>query len=141
MINHFADGLHVFQSPLDMARSMAWSMIVWSLGLLGFTLGLMAFHVDFPWYTPFVMNALLAIAISLPNAPGFVGQFHIPLVLGLVMTIPGIDVSNAKAFAIVMHLWQLPPVVIFGVWCLLRENMNLVQLQREGEAQSQEAAG
>jgi uncharacterized membrane protein YbhN (UPF0104 family) len=138
MINHFADGLHVFRSPLDMARSIGWSFITWGFGLLGFTLGLMAFHIDFPWYTPFVMNALLAIAISLPNAPGFVGQFHIPLVLGLVMTAPALDVNIAKAYAIAMHLWQLPPVLIFGIWCLLRENMNLVQLQREGEAQAHE---
>jgi hypothetical protein len=139
MINHFADGLHVFRSPLEMARSIGWSFVTWGLGLAGFTLGLIAFRIDFAWYTPFVMNALLAVFISAPNTPGFVGQFHIPLVLGLVMTVPGIDVDAAKAFAIAMHLWQLPPVIIFGVWCLLRENLNLFQLQREGEKKSHDA--
>lgn len=137
MINHFADGLNVFRSPLDMARSIGWSFITWGLGMVGFTLGLMAFHIEFPWYTPVVMNALLAIFIAAPNTPGFVGQFHIPIVLGLVMTIPGIDISTAKAYAIAMHLWQLPPVMIFGIWCLMRDNMNLFELQREGKQAQQ----
>ncbi len=140
MINHFADGLHVFRSPLEMARSIGWSFVTWGLGMVGFTLGLMAFHIDFPWYTPVVMNALLAVFIAAPNTPGFVGQFHIPIVLGLVMTIPGIDVNAAKAYAIIMHLWQLPPIVILGFWCLFRDNMNLFELQREGKEVQAEAS-
>jgi hypothetical protein len=136
MINHFADGLHVFRSPLELARSVGWSFVTWGLNLIGLALALKAFGVEFPWYTPFVMQAILAIAIAAPNTPGFVGPFHIAIVLSLVMTIPGVDVNVAKAYAIVAHLWQFPPVLIFGFWCLLRDNLNLFQLRREGEAEA-----
>jgi len=136
MINHFADGLHVFKSPVDLARSVGWSFITWGLNLAGLALALMAFDVEFPWYAPFVMQAILAVAIAAPNTPGFVGPFHIAIVLALVMTVPDVNVDTAKAYAIIAHLSQFPAVLGFGFWCLLHDNMNLFQLQREGEAQA-----
>lgn len=133
MIHHFADGLHVFRSPLDLARSTGWSLVTWGLNLVGLGLALAAFGIEFPWYTPFVMQAVIAIAIAAPNTPGFVGPFHIAVVLSLVMTVPGVDVNVAKAYAIIAHLWQFPPVLVLGFWCLFRDNMNLFELQREGQ--------
>jgi hypothetical protein len=138
MINHFADGLHVFRSPAEMAKSIGWSFITWGLNLAGLSIGMAAFHVDFPWYTPVVMQAILAVFIAAPNTPGFVGQFHIPIVLALVMTVPGVDINTAKAYAIAAHLSQLPPVFMLGIWCLMRDNLNLFQLQREGEEKAKE---
>ncbi len=140
MINHFADGLHVFRSPLELLRSVGWSLITWGLNLAGLALALMAFEVEFPWYTPFVMQAILAVAIAAPSTPAFVGPFHIAIVLALVMTVPGVDVNTAKAYAIIAHLAQFPAVLLFGFWCLMRDNMNLFQLQREGEQQAKEVS-
>jgi len=140
LINQFADGLHVFRSPLDLARSTLWSLITWGLNLVGLVIAMMAFDIDFPWYTAFVMQAILALAIAAPNTPGFVGPFHIAIVLALVMTVPGIDINLAKAFAIIAHLIQFPAVLVFGFWFLLRDDMNLFQLQREGEAQAKQAS-
>jgi len=133
MINNFADGLHIFRSPIDMIRALTWSIIVWGFNLAGLALSLSAFGIDYPWYTPVVMQAILSIFIAAPNTPGFVGQFHVPIVLALVMTIPAIDVDTAKAYAIVAHILQFPPIVTFGIWSLVREQMGLLQLQREGE--------
>ncbi len=138
MINHFADGLHIFRSPADMLTCLIWSFAVWGLNLLGLVFSLMAFHIEFAWYTPVVMQAILSIFIAAPNTPGFVGQFHIPIVLALVMTVPDVSVSSAKAYAIVAHLIQFPPIIAFGVWGLMREHMGLLQLQREGEAVAEE---
>lgn len=137
MLNHFADGLHVFRSPGDMFKAVLWSFLTWSVGMISMVCLLEAFAIDYPWYTPFVSQALLAVFIAAPNTPGFVGQFHVPIVLALVMTIPSIDTDAAKAYAIVFHLMQLPPVGILGAYCLMREHMGLLQLQSEGEERSQ----
>jgi len=138
MINHFVDGLLVFRSPIEMARSIGWSFVTWGLNLAGFAVALSAFGVEYPWYTPFVAQAILAIAIVAPSTPGFVGPFHIALVLALVTTVPGIDVNTAKAFAIVAHLLQFPGVLAFGFWSLARDNMNLFELQREGQEKAKD---
>lgn len=136
MLNQFADGLSVFRSPSDMTKSIGFSLLTWSMSIPSFIFLMKAFHIDFPWYTPFVMQSLLAVAISLPGAPGFVGQFHVPLVLALVMLIPGIDLNEAKAFAIVTHLIQLPPVFILGVYFLAKDRLGLFELSSTGEKMS-----
>ena len=55
------------------------------------------------------------------------------------MTMPTIGADVAKAYAIVLHLMQLPPVFILGIYCLMREQMGLLQLQSEGEELANES--
>lgn len=134
MLDHFADGLHVFRSPADMSKSIFISLITWAVSIIFLTCMLEAFRIDYPWYTAFVMQAILSFFISAPGAPGFVGQFHVPIVITLVMLVVGIDVDRAKAVAIVIHLMNLPPVGILGVYSLLTEHVGLFQLSKESAA-------
>lgn len=136
LIDHFADGLHVFRSPADMAKSIAWSLATWACAVLIAYCMLEAFGVTYPWYTPFVMQVLLAVAIAAPGTVGFVGQYHFPLVLTLVMLAPETDVNTALAFAILAHLINYPPLILTGVYCLLTERLGLFELGRAGMAAS-----
>ena len=131
MINHFVDGLDVFRRPLDLLKANAYSLGVWACGIMVLHCMLAAFHIDAPWYTPFVMQTLLGVFISAPGAPGFVGQFHVPLVIGIVLTVPAASVDTAKAYAIVTHVIQLPPVILFGVYSLMATDLSLGNLARE----------
>lgn len=130
-LQNFADGLHIFRSASDMAKSIGFSLLVWSIALLALVAIVRAFDVHVPWYGIFVMQLLLAVFISAPGAPGFVGQFHAPIVIGLVMFVPGIEDSKAKAVAIMAHLLNLAPVAIVGIICLYTEKLGLVELARE----------
>jgi uncharacterized protein (TIRG00374 family) len=130
-LQHFADGLHIFRSGSDMAKSIGLSLLVWAIALLALTSVIRAFDVHVPWQGIFVMQLLLAVFISAPGAPGFVGQFHAPIVIGLVMFVPGIEDSKAKAIAIVAHLLNLAPVAVVGLVCLYMEKLGLVELARE----------
>lgn len=130
-LQHFAEGLHIFRSGSDMAKAVAYSLLVWAIAMLALAGMMRAFHVHVPWYGLFVMQLLLAVFISAPGAPGFVGQFHAPIVIGLVMFVPGIDDSRAKAVAIMTHLLNLVPVVAVGLVCLYTEKLGIVELARE----------
>lgn len=133
MIDHFADGLHIFKSPAEMAKALAFALFTWAWSVMFMFCIVHAFFDEVPWYLPFVMQSLIAAFISVPGAPGFVGQFHIPIVITIVMLMPEVNVDHAKAAAILIHLLQLPPVGGLGVWCLLRENVKLFELSREAE--------
>ena len=130
-LQHFADGLHIFRSGSDMAKSIGFSLLVWSIAMLALTSMIKAFDVHVPWQGIFVIQLLLAVFISAPGAPGFVGQFHAPIVIGLVMFVPGIEDSKAKAIAIMAHLLNLIPVAVVGLVCLYVEKLGLVELARE----------
>ena len=139
MLDHFADGLDVFRSPSAMLKALFFSALTWGASLIFFAGMFEAFHLDYPWYTPFVMMAILNVFIAAPGAPGFVGQFHVPIVITLVMLIAGIDVDLAKAVAIIVHLTQLPPVAILGIHSLATSGMGLLQLNKEGAELKQRA--
>lgn len=130
ILEQFAEGLHVFKSASDMAKAISFSLLTWFVGIIAAGIIFSSFGIDWPWYTPFVMQALLAVAISVPSTPGFVGAFHIPIVITLVMLIPETSPDKAKAVAILIHLLNVVAVYLLGIYALVREDLNLFQLTR-----------
>ncbi|MCP4644980.1 MAG: flippase-like domain-containing protein [bacterium] len=132
LLEQFAEGLHVFRSIGDMAKSIFFSLVTWGTFLVSAAFIFEAFDLDYPWYTVFVMQSLLALAVSIPGPPGMMGQFHLPFILALVV-VAGTPAETARAVAVVAHLLNLLPVVLAGGYCLFRENVSLVALTRESE--------
>lgn len=136
MFEQFAQGLHVFRSARDMGKSIGWSLFTWSLFLVSFQCFFWAFRIEGPFYTVFVVQTLLALAVSAPGVPGMVGQFHLPIVAGLLFCVPGLSADRAKAVAIAAHLCNLLPVVVFGVYSLHAEQLSFFKMAKQGvEAQ------
>ncbi len=134
LLEQFAEGLHIFRSGSDILKSVGFSLITW-VAFLGIgQCVLEAFAVDCPWYTIFVLQAGIAVAISVPGAPGFVGQFHVPVVAGLIMVAPNVPLEKDLAVAIVIHLVNVAAVFALGIGCLFLEGFSLTQLSRESEA-------
>ena len=134
MLTHFAEGMHVFRSARDMALSIFWSLATWALACLSFVFIFWAFGLETPWYASFVVLAGLSIAISLPGAPGFIGQYHAGVMLPLFMLLPGLSHDAASSVAIMGHLLNLLSVVIVGIYSLQREHVGLLALKEESEA-------
>jgi len=139
MVVHFAEGLHVFRSASDMLLALLWSLFTWTLAGLSFIAMFAAFSLELPWYAPFFILAMLSIAISFPGTPGFIGQYHIGIMLPLVILAPTIPNDTASAIAILVHLLNLAAVGIAGVYSLNDERVGLLGLQREAEAEQQQA--
>jgi len=135
LLEGFAEGMHVFRSGRDLARALLWSLVTWGLDVAGLAMLLTAFAVDFPWYGPFLMLAMIAAGVALPVAPGVVGQYHLMAVAGLLMVAPGLDPDRAKAVAIVAHLATLAPIAGLGLYCLWRERLGLADVVRRARAE------
>lgn len=133
LLDHFAQGLHVFRSPMDMAKSVAFNLVTWGCFVLFSAALCEAFRLDWPWYAPFVMQIGVAVFISVPGAPGFIGQFQLGVVASLLMTIPNLNLGDALALAIVSHVANFVCVAILGVFSLYREGLNLFELSRQTE--------
>jgi uncharacterized protein (TIRG00374 family) len=138
-LEQFAHGLSVLRSPGDMLKAIFWSMLVWGTFILSTAAFLKAFGVDFPWYTPFLIQVLVAVAVSIPGPPGFVGQFHVAFVAGILMTVSGAVPDEAKAIAITAHLLNMLATVAVGIACLLLEQAGLLELTRQS-VQAQQTA-
>ena len=121
IVENLEAGLHVLRSPAAMAASMAFSLLGWGLGVTMLGSMIRAFGIQTEWTTPLLMQAMLAAFIFVPLAPGLVGQFHLPIVACLLMAVPDVSVSTAKAVALMTHLVGVFPLVVLGGYSILRE--------------------
>jgi len=138
MFLNFAAGMHIFRSGTQMTKSVLLSLITWGLVALSLAALLKAFHLEFPWNGPILMLAILGVLTSVTVTPGLVGQYHVSVVAGLLMILPGMDVNEAKAVAIIAHLVALLPPVILGVYSMLGEQLQIRDLIQQRRTKSLE---
>lgn len=134
MLEQFAKGLHILRSARDMAKAIVFSLMTWSMFIAFYYVLMQAFHIpETPIYAPFVVVTMISIAISLPGAPGFIGQFHVAITVGMLLTMEDFDLDVAKAMALVGHILNVIPIALTGGYCLYAEKMGLFELRRESE--------
>jgi glycosyltransferase 2 family protein len=131
MLAHFAGGLDVFRSVGDLVKTCVFSLITWGCFLLAYQCAMEAFEIAAPWYTVFVMVAFLAVAISLPSAPGGFGLFQLAIVATFAVLALDVSYPKALALSLVAHVINLVPITIAGLYCLYRENLSFVSVTRQ----------
>ena len=133
LVEQFAEGLHVFRNAGDMAKSIAFGLATWGCFLLSYVLLFEAFGLRYPWYAAFIVQILLAFFVSAPGVPGMVGQFHMPIVVGMLMAIPNVSLPDCIALAIVAHVSNMVPITVLGAYTLSIEGLSLTELRHEVE--------
>ena len=128
----FVRALEMLDSPMAYVKAFAWSLYLWIAISVVYVFGFWAFHMDVPELRgALVLTTLVAIAVSVPSAPGFIGSFQLGCVLGL--RIFGVNESAALAFSLIVHLSQFVGVIGAGLYSLWVEGISF----REVEAAEQ----
>ena len=124
----FVKALEMLDSPTAYLRAFGWSLYLWVAISIVYVFGFWAFHLDIePLRGALVLTTLVAIAVSVPSAPGFIGSFQLGCVLGL--RIFGISESPALAYSIIVHLTQFVGVIGAGLYSLWAENISLREVE------------
>ena len=135
-----ADGaLHDFIAGLQgigdgaFLRLAAYSLWLWTVIAGVFAVGFIACGLE----VPIVRGALalvtaVAVAVSAPSAPGFIGTFQVGSVLGLALF--GIPEPDAVPYSFVVWAVQWLVQIALGVVFLLRENVSFRDIQHAEEA-------
>jgi uncharacterized protein (TIRG00374 family) len=128
----FVQALEILDSPWTFLRILGWSAYLWLVIAFIYVWGLLAFDLPVPWVLgSIVVTAIVAIAVSAPSAPGYIGVFQVACTLALGLF--GVTESDAFAFSIVMHLAQFAATVGAGLYSLVREGMTFQQIERVSE--------
>jgi glycosyltransferase 2 family protein len=129
----FVQALETLQSPLTFLQVLGWSLYLWLVIASIYLLGLLAFDVPAPLLVGSItVSAIVAIAVSVPSAPGYIGAFQLGCTLSLAVF--QVSQSHAIAYSIVLHLTQFVAVVAAGLYSLAREGMTMRQLEAVSEA-------
>ena len=123
LLRTFSGGLAVLRAPLShLAKIGLQSMLLWLLAALAFHLNNLAFGIELPFHTTFLLLAFLVVGEAIPT-PGMVGGFHAFYLLAL-NGVYGIDRAVAAAAGISGHALTNLPVLVLGLAFLGREGLS-----------------
>jgi glycosyltransferase 2 family protein len=130
----FVHALEILENPLTFIQLLAWSLYLWVVNAGIYLLGILAFDLPVPLMVGAVtVTVIVAIALSAPSAPGYIGAFQVGCMLSLAIF--GISKSDAFAYSIVLHVSQFVGVVGAGVYSLALEGMTFRQMEEVSEAE------
>jgi glycosyltransferase 2 family protein len=120
----FLTGAGVLRSPKLLLRVGAWSAVLWLWNALGFWVGFQAFGISLPYSAAIFFASAIALAASIPSAPGFVGPWHL-MATFVLARMWGVDLSTAGAFAVGFHLAGFVPVTLIGLYYAWRTGLSV----------------
>lgn len=116
----FCQGL-ALSRPRDLALTGLYSLVVWgTYGLWAWSL-LPAFGISTGFWSALLVEVVIALALIIPAAPGFVGTFQLAASSSLVLL--GVDAGLAASYAMMLWLVHFVFTTIVGLWCLWRLGM------------------
>ena len=128
--HEFLNGIAALASPSALARTLLWSLWLWLVIALCFSFGLTASGISVPFLPGGVtLVTIVALAVSIPSAPAFIGQFQWGCKVALV-NIYAVEGARALSYSIVTHLTQAGTQIGLGLVYLLREGLSFSDLRR-----------
>jgi len=121
-------GLSVLRSPSRMALVAAWSLVLWLVNGLSFYVMFGAFDIDVSLPGALLLQGALALGVSVPSTPGYVGPFEAAIVA--VLELYAVPSSKAFSYAMAYHATTFLPIVLLGFWSLLRTPLAFRDLRR-----------
>lgn len=138
ILEQLASALRVLVDARELAITVGWSAMVWFAIALANLLVLRAFGLPFGLTeTVFVLGWSL-VGSLVPTPGGAAGAFHAATAAGLMFL--GVPLAQAAAISIVLHLVDFGPALIFGVYYIVRGDINLSRLRARTSSESVEHA-
>jgi hypothetical protein len=138
MLDAFLEGMQIMRNGRQLLMVVLLSLATWVGFALSFWPILLAFDfgAPVPYYTPFLVIAFDALGLTIPGAPAGIGIFQYVTVMALriAFTLAGANVAAnfdevAAIFSLALHFSQVAPEVLVGLYCFLRENISLREVE------------
>ncbi len=126
LLHAFILGLQVFDNKKKLLWIWVLSLIIWLLNAAAVYVLCYSFNIDLSFAGACFVTVCLSLAVALPQAPGFIGVFHIATQKS--MDVFGVGLSSAQSFAIILWMVSIIPVTVVGILFLWREGMSLGEI-------------
>jgi uncharacterized protein (TIRG00374 family) len=120
----FLRGVRGLGEPRVLIPTLCWSALVWLTAAAGFSAGALALEIDAPLIPlGFAATVIVAVAVSVPSAPGFIGVFWAGSEIALDLF--GVPKSMGFTFGVLNWLVQMVVICGLGMWSLSRLQLSL----------------
>jgi hypothetical protein len=127
MVEYFIEGFRVIERPRLFAYIFFLSLLVWLANVLSIYAMFFALGFDLSFMAALTVMIILIFGITIPTAPGFVGNWHYFTMIGLLIF--GISKTDAMTFAIVHHALCTTLTVILGLIFLPSNTLSISKLK------------
>lgn len=148
ILDGFSSGLAILKNPRQLTMVIFWNIWTWAVIPISFWFTLLAFDfgAPIPWPAPVLLLPTLALALTIPGAPGGVGLVQFAAKLTLDITFAGLPVAPnfeeiVAAASILIHVSQLGPEVVPGIISFMIEGLSAGDVRAGRTMTGSEAAG
>ncbi len=131
LLHSFISGLQVFDHKTKLIWIGVLSLMVWLLNAASVYVLCYSFDIGLSFAGACFVIVCVALAVALPQAPGFIGVFHIATQKSL--DVFGIGLSSAQSFAILLWAISIVPVTVAGLLFLWREGISFGEISHYDE--------
>ena len=122
-ITNIIEGLKIISSPIKLLFIIFLSILIWFLMGLGLFFIILSFDFNLTILHSIVILFVSVIGISLPSAPGFIGNFQYSCIVALSMF--EIAKSDAIAFSLIFYLNSIILNIIVGLLFITKVEFSL----------------
>ncbi len=123
VLSDLAEGLRMAGGPRQLTNSWLMSFGIWGAFFVFAYLVLLGLNIYLP-AEQMAAIALLTLAVAPPSAPGTPGLYQATIV-GALSLIAGLNPALMTAYAIMIHILQVIPLIFLGLWGALGLDINL----------------
>jgi glycosyltransferase 2 family protein len=127
MLLSFAAGLGVLRSPRRFAAVFAWTVLHWLVNAAAFWIAFRAFGINVPFTAALFVQGIVALGVSLPSTPGYLGIFQAAAIIGL----QAFGVTEAQAAGWAFGYWAASyiPITAIGMFYFVRMGLSLATIR------------
>lgn len=113
LFDQLVAGMAAVGHPVRLLQAVGVTLLYWGFWLLGILATLKAFQIELPLAGALFMEAALTLAMMVPQAPGFLGVFHV--VTEEALSLWGTPTAQAQGIALVFWAVVFVPITVWGV--------------------------
>jgi len=123
LVDHIRSGTAVFKSPKNIFWATFWTGMIWWMVIVNVQIISSVFEESLSWGQAGIVSFVVAAAVTLPQAPGYVGSFQLGCMIALNLCF-GVDEAVALAIAWMIWCFQIFPVILLGFIAMFVEGMS-----------------
>lgn len=131
LFDGFVEGLGSTRDPKCLIQAGALSVLMWINGAGAIYLLFIAFGTELSFAVACFTGVAIALTVAIPQAPGFIGVFHVAMEKTMILW--GLGAAQAAGFAIVFWAVSFVPVTTVALFALWREGLSLGGLKIAAE--------
>ena len=113
--------LDVLRSPWVGLQLQAWSLLIWSMGILVNYIVFLILGLSLPFVAALFLLVVLQVGIAVPSVPGKLGIFQYLCILALAPF--GVGKSSALSYSVLLYFVAFGPLLLLGVFFTWWEGM------------------